>query len=433
MRLPSAARIATGAALLSLSVGCTSADTEDRDPAPSPTAEAAGWPVYDGPAAPDLVLREVPLDAGVGRGVEDVDRVERIGGVAVLAGHNDRHDLTRAVDLASGRVLWQRRSGDSIASPLGEVRIDGPWAAVPASGALVGKSSLDGCERNSKACGIDPRLEEHGQALHAVDARTGTVRWSVPLLPAAPASELAPRLPFGVDEIEVAGDTVVVNLVDARGEDALIQGYDAATGKRLWERSGAWVTRATDGLVLAQAIDDPDDEATAGALQGRDARTGKVLWTNPELPVGPLIRLSGSAEDGIGHSGDRFFGLDDGEEITGSTGHALVATGAEGSYGVSDGPRLEEGRCCLSTVATVGPDGVWRRSERAVGEGVEWADGDYIWRSIDDGGQRLIAVDRTGTARSREVSVTYGALFAPGLILSDDVGGGIRMWTYRSG
>lgn len=389
--------------------------------------------MYDGPAAPDLVVREVSLTAGVGRGIDDVDRVERIGGVAVLWARRDLSELVRAVDLASGGVLWQRRSGADVASPLGEVQLDGPWEAVPASGVLVTTSYLDGCERNSRACGIDPRLEEEGEALHAVDARTGEVRWSVPLLPAAPGSDLG-RLPVGVDRIESAGAVVVVNLVDDRGEAALVQGYDAATGRRLWEKSGAWMTAAAEDIVLTEAVgdpDDPDDTEAPGPLQGRDARTGKVRWTNPDLPVDALSDVSGTASDGMGYAGTTYFSLADGREITRSNGYGVLASGAEGTYAAAGGPELDEDQCCIKTVATVGPDGVWRRSEYAVGQSVEWADGDYIWRSLDTSGDGLVAVDRTGAARSRELPATYGAQLSRGLILSrgyDDV---IRMWTYR--
>lgn len=389
--------------------------------------------MYDGPAAPDLVVREVSLTAGVSRGIDDVDRVERIGGVAVLWARRDLSELVRAVDLASGGVLWQRRSGADVASPLGEVQLDGPWEAVPASGVLVTTSYLDGCERNSRACGIDPRLEEEGEALHAVDARTGEVRWSVPLLPAAPGSDLG-RLPVGVDRIESAGAVVVVNLVDDRGEAALVQGYDAATGRRLWEKSGAWMTAAAEDIVLTEAVDDPDDPddtEAPGPLQGRDARTGKVRWTNPDLSVDALSDVSGTASDGMGYAGTTYFSLADGREITRSNGYGVLASGAEGTYAAAGGPELDEDPCCIKTVATVGPDGVWRRSEYAVGQSVEWADGDYIWRSVDTSGDGLVAVDRTGAARSRELPATYGAQLSRGLILSrgyDDV---IRMWTYR--
>lgn len=389
--------------------------------------------MYDGPAAPDLVVREVSLTAGVSRGIDDVDRVERIGGVAVLWARRDLSELVRAVDLASGGVLWQRRSGADVASPLGEVQLDGPWEAVPASGVLVTTSYLDGCERNSRACGIDPRLEEEGEALHAVDARTGEVRWSVPLLPAAPGSDLG-RLPVGVDRIESAGAVVVVNLVDDRGEAALVQGYDAATGRRLWEKSGAWMTAAAEDIVLTEAVDDPDgpdDTEAPGPLQGRAARTGKVRWTNPDLPVDALSDVSGTASDGMGYAGTTYFSLADGREITRSNGYGVLASGAAGTYAAAGGPELDEDPCCIKTVATVGPDGVWRRSEYAVGQSVEWADGDYIWRSVDTSGDGLVAVDRTGAARSRELPATYGAQLSRGLILSrgyDDV---IRMWTYR--
>lgn len=389
--------------------------------------------MYDGPAAPDLVVREVSLTDGVSRGIDDVDRVERIGGVAVLWARRDLSELVRAVDLASGGVLWQRRSGADVASPLGEVQLDGPWEAVPASGVLVTTSYLNGCERNSRACGIDPRLEEEGEALHAVDARTGEVRWSVPLLPAAPGSDLG-RLPVGVDRIESAGAVVVVNLVDDRGEAALVQGYDAATGRRLWERSGAWMTAAAEDIVLTEAVDDPDDPddtEAPGPLQGRDARTGKVRWTNPDLSVDALSDVSGTASDGMGYAGTTYFSLADGREITRSNGYGVLASGAAGTYAAAGGPELDEDQCCIKTVATVGPDGVWRRSEYAVGQSVEWADGDYIWRSLDTSGDGLVAVDRTGAARSRELPATYGAQLSRGLILSrgyDDV---IRMWTYR--
>lgn len=428
MPMSTVIRVAAGAALVSLLAACSSAGSEEPDPAPSPTPETAGWEVYDGPAAPDLVVREVPLSAGVGRDIDDVDRVERIGGVAVVWGRDDLDDLMKAVDLASGRVLWQRRLTDVVASPLGDVRLDGPWDVVPGSGVLVTTSYLDGCARNPRACGIDERLEEKGEALHAVDVRTGEVRWSVPLLPSAPGANLG-RLPFGIDRIETAGSVVVVSLVDDRGQAALVQGHDAATGRRLWERSGAWLVAAADDVVLTGVVDDPDDTETVGALQGRDALTGKVRWTNPGLP-GDLPDAAGTASDGMGYVGTTVFSLADGHEITRSNGFARLGSGSDGTYAATDGPALDEDQCCVDTVATVGPDGVWRRSEQAVGQSVEWADGDYIWRSLDTSGEGLVAVDRTGAARSRELPVAYGAQFSGGLILSES-GGAIRMWTYR--
>lgn len=433
MRLSTATRLATGAVLLTLVAGCSSAGSDDPEPRPSPTPETAGWEVYDGPAAPDLVVREVPLTAGAGRGLDEVRRVERLGRVAVLESSNDSHDLLRAVDLSSGRVVWQQRSDRSVDSSLGPVEIDGGWAAVPASGVLVGTSYLAGCESNPAACGIDPRLERSGEALHAVDARTGSLRWSVPLLPTDPARELG-NLPFGVDHVASAGAVVVVNLVDGRGEAALVQGYDAATGRRLWERSGAWFAGTADDLVLTNAISDPDGSdggATVGAWQGRDARTGKVRWTNPDLPADEFPDASGSADDGMGKVGNTFFSLADGRVIARSTEYALLANGTDGPYGVSGGPAFEEDRCCIETVATVGSDGVWRRSEQAVGQSVAWADGDYVWRSLDTSGEGLVAVDRTGAARSRQLPVTYGPHFTRGLILNKDYEGGIRMWIYR--
>ncbi len=430
MRLSTATRLATGAAFLGLVAGCSSAGSDDPAPRPSPTPETAGWEVYDGPAAPDLVVREVPLTDGVSRGLDEVDRVARVRDVAVLWGRDDRSDRVQAVDLTTGRVLWQLRSGEDVASPLGDVRLDGPWDVVPESGLLVTTSYLSGCERNPQACGIDSRLEEEGEALHAVDARTGTVRWSVPLLPASPAST-AGRLPFGVEELEPSRAVVAVNLLAEPADAALVQGYDAATGRRLWQRSGAWVAAAGDDLVLTNAIDDPEDTQTADALQGGDARTGKVRWTNPGLPFDEFPDASGSTEDGMGKVGNTFFSLDDGRVIARSTQYALLASGTDGAYGVSGGPAFEEDRCCIDTVASVGSDGGWRRSEQAVGQSVEWADGDYIWRSLDTSGEGLVAVDRTGAARSPELPVTYGAQFARGLILSEEIDDEIRIWTYR--
>lgn len=431
MRSSRAARLAASTAFLGLVAGCSSAGSGDPGPEPTPTPETAGWEVYEGPPAPDLVLRQVPLAAGVPRGLDEVERVERVGGVAVIWGREDLEERMKAVDLASGRVLWQYRSGQSVASALGEVELRGGWEAVPAAGVLVTTSYLEGCVLNDRACGVDPRLEQGGDALHAVDVRTGEVRWSVPLLPAAPESD-AGDLPFGVDAIEPTGSVVVANLVDDRGEAALVQGYDAATGRRLWERSGAWVFATADDLALTHAIDDPDEGGERGALQGRDARTGKVRWTNPDLPFDEFPDATGSADDGMGKAGNTFFSLANGRVVARSTQYALLASGTDGVYGATGGPSLDERQCCIKTVATVGPDGVWRRSEQAVGQSVEWADGDYVWRSLDTSGEGLVAVDRTGAARSPELPVTYGAQFAPGLILSEEYDDGIRIWTYRA-
>ena len=117
--------------------------------------------------------------------------------------------------------------------------------------------------------------------LHAVDARTGRARWSVPVIPDGDnAAIFSPSV--GEDDV-VAGYTEFSR--PARGGVVVIE---RQTGRERWRyRFPPWVTRAAstgsagDPVLLSDLIIAASQD---GTVFGLDRATGRVRWV---IPAGP--------------------------------------------------------------------------------------------------------------------------------------------------
>ncbi|KHD77107.1 hypothetical protein MB27_13475 [Actinoplanes utahensis] len=116
--------------------------------------------------------------------------------------------------------------------------------------------------------------------LSALDAATGTVRWTRPL--GKQVFELDSAASVGV--ILLPGDERTVRATNTDGSTTLVTfassviAIDPATGRDLWRRSGGYeYTARRDGILLTDRGD--DGMLTRGRLV--HPRTGAVIWERP--------------------------------------------------------------------------------------------------------------------------------------------------------
>ncbi|MGY0501008.1 outer membrane protein assembly factor BamB family protein [Nocardia sp. FBN12] len=249
-----------------------------RAPAPSfeppavPTTEVVGnLPNSPSPSSgPTSLGRRTMLTKGlIGLGAGLLGTGALVGGgcAAVALVTRDEETPKAEPEPLPGQILWQakiRPNTDSDGSP-----------PVVANGRVF-------------LCGQDDRL-------HALDAATGAVRWSV---------EIGSKLADHSRVLVISNDTVVVN-----GERSLI-GFDATTGAR------RWATGALSGNDLSATNDPPYVYAGTGPSSGfnivaLDAESGTPRWTTPADTGGPG-RMYFTAGNGVvaAVQGDSLFVLD---------------------------------------------------------------------------------------------------------------------------
>ena len=179
---------------------------------------------------------------------------------AVSASARERHERVHALDAATGAVRWTARVADD------EVVWKAPYPARYTDAAL---SVADGTVH----------VSVEGRRLHALDARTGAVRWSVRTQVSANVlGRPDPSAAFPV----AAGDTLLLGT-----GDGVLRAFDRRDGRPRWTVEtgappapvGAFRGRLTplvaDGVVVVRG---------AAGVRALRADTGRVRWERATDP-----------------------------------------------------------------------------------------------------------------------------------------------------
>ncbi len=187
------------------------------------------------------------------------------------------------LDAETGRILWKSHISSNTPTYEGG-KLYGGGGRISAIDAATGKGAWSKrgylCSRTYKtavtACDgriYAGRIKEHeGKKFYfaeAVDAVTGNVVWSTPLIPAEGPRPRGNVLGVAMSNAAVGGGRVFLST----HEPQMIFALDQKTGKELWRREDVVSRHAisTDGKTVWAA------EAAHG-LTALDAATGKKLW-----------------------------------------------------------------------------------------------------------------------------------------------------------
>lgn len=137
--------------------------------------------------------------------------------------------------------------------------------------------------------------------LYKLDARTGTLRWSVAIGTPAYPNAVARTTPVLDGDRLIVGDQP--NRLDATHLPARVIAFSKSTGERLWstavdENEAAMITQSPivhAGRVYV-GVSSNEEVLTLqplhaccsfrGSMLALDARTGRILWKTPTVPVG---------------------------------------------------------------------------------------------------------------------------------------------------
>ena len=296
--------------------GSSPTPTSTSTPTPGSTATPSGGSATPAPAGPfDSHL--AAIDLGTRKPLWDpvqLDRVSRTGvtidgDAAFLA---DNSGKIYAVDLATGHVRWTQMAGGDVYAPLaasaGQVYASVEGGAT-GTAAVVAMDQSDG----SLAWRADQKGENFATApavgggavvagfalvisggvsstvLRAIDATSGTLRWSSTL----------GTIPTPIGAPAVTPDAVVA--FDGSGQ---IYRFDLRTGARVWDFAlNERIFRASPAVTGSQVLVATGD----GRLAALDLATGELVWQSS--PSGDVLRdaliSSGSAVlvRGGGHPG----------------------------------------------------------------------------------------------------------------------------------
>lgn len=208
-----------------------------------------------------------------------------------------------ALDLETGKVLWQEETGDAIIG--GAALVDGTVYVGSSDNRLYALDAETGASRwpPFEASGDiwSTPLVEAGtvyvtsmdKRVYALDAATGQPRWSQPFK----ADGALPSTPV------LAGDRLYVGGLDNR-----LYALDAATGELVWSfEAKNWIwcqPLVADGVLYVGSLDH--------RLYALDAATGKPQWSSPFRAEGP-IRARPALAAGVLMVADRegnVYGLD---------------------------------------------------------------------------------------------------------------------------
>ena len=170
-----------------------------------------------------------------------------------------------AFDLHSGRLLWRHTDQPRYDrwQQAGHRSEDGP--PLVADGKVIVKWGTY----------LDQDRGLPGQALRALDARTGAVVWT-----SAPVPQWSgDRLGIYLGNRIAAGDMLIAEVQDDGGKELF--GYRLADGQLMWRRP---VDRndtltASSGGVFYLAESEREGKEESVLLRGLDARTGTLLWS----------------------------------------------------------------------------------------------------------------------------------------------------------
>jgi len=222
---------------------------------------ATDWPGLRGPAY-DGAAREAQLLGARGGGLavgwkvalgSGYSAVAVADGIAVTMFMSGADDVIAAFAVDSGKEVWRTRIGEAYKGHDGSH--DGP-VSTPAIG-------------DGRVFGLGPRGDLF--ALHATD---GKEIWRTNLT--AEFGSEAPHYGFSTSPIVVDG----VLVVEVGGKDGKsIVGFDAATGKVLWNAGDDAVEYQSPAAALV-AGEMQVVAVAAKKLYGIAPRTGKVLWSH---------------------------------------------------------------------------------------------------------------------------------------------------------
>jgi len=257
----------TALLLLALTTGCggTSARKPLRaatfglaSPTPAPTNSPAPTAAHGRPGAwtspADLA---VPVTNGT-----------------VIAGVTRNGDRIAAVDLRTGRTLWDVRLPLAAgATPGGALGTEGPvLLAAPGAPLVVSLTAT------TAGSGLTPAST--GPAATALEPSTGRTLWTAP----GPANLLdGAAVLTGTAGVDNAGSTTTA--------------LDPATGKARWTGPGQAV--GLDGAVAVLSL---SDAGISAVLTGTDTATGRALWSSADWARGAQGSRSTLVATAAGHA-----------------------------------------------------------------------------------------------------------------------------------
>ena len=245
-----------------------------------------------------------------------------------------------AVDAATGRWLWNKRTGHC--SPSSPAYADGVvfvalLAPIPCP--------KDGDRTSGGALVADGRVYVGAWDgnVHAVDTRTGAIRWSTQL-----GSQVTSSASW-IDGATTGGDPAIV----IGTNDGSVFSLDAATGRILWRArsndrlgSGREYFYATPTVAYGRVFIGNTD----GWMYAFGARTGRLIWARP---AGTYVYTGAVAADQVIYIGtyDGFIVAFD--AATGEERWRVAAPGA-----VHGAPTLMDGLLYFSTCSWCGHAGL---------------------------------------------------------------------------
>jgi outer membrane protein assembly factor BamB len=291
-----------------------------RQPTLPRSTSPVGWPTYGFDAArshaPPYEL--APPFRTVWKDVGDWSLLEFPPVVAdgrLFVGTN--HGLLLALDAATGRVLWQRKLGRCIASSpaiAGETLVLGVLAAPPQcdrdvpsyiaafdvrTGRTLWRHGVGPVEASPLVVGGIAIVGSWDGRLRALDATTGTLRWSFrtggPIkagaalagrnaivgsyddsLYAVDTHTGALRWSTAVGARFYATPTVAGGRVINATTDGVVHAFDARSGAELWSRGIGRFAYSAAAVAHGRAYVGSYDHR----LYALDVRTGDILWTH---------------------------------------------------------------------------------------------------------------------------------------------------------
>jgi outer membrane protein assembly factor BamB len=266
-----------------------SAEEFAADPVVSGTRTFA---VYDGRVtALDSISGRVLWSRALGLGVQ-----QQLAAGAVLVETSIEGESLTGLDTETGRVVWSWKApGGMLGSGL--LTADGGIVITArARSQLVVIEARTGRVRwsvpvNPGPSQINPPaiapgvvLVASGASLFALDDKTGTRIWREPF---PPAGQLTPV---------VSGDVVVVTSgVFGPGQAGRFEGFDLNTGRVLWTSpypaDPGPTFAAPGGFVTFPELSTQTHSPLPGQIDFFDARTGRIRWTygKPSSPAFPAV------------------------------------------------------------------------------------------------------------------------------------------------
>jgi outer membrane protein assembly factor BamB len=225
-------------------------------------------PAGSSAAREQVAVTPEPLWIGTTGRPNEMPGIDILGQSVVTAG-NTRDELSRALfvaDAETGRPRW--RLDEAKPLPGDDAALLGPFRG--------GRVATAG-SRDDWTVFVPYRTEPGSFGVAALAGADGAARWK---------TDVAGRsLDPGTHEVLAASDRVVVSGAESKGTTRLhALGFDAQSGRRLWNVPGAWPQFVAGDVVLAQK-GEPASRAPGSlapkdgsAVVGLDANTGRTRW-----------------------------------------------------------------------------------------------------------------------------------------------------------